>query len=170
MTEVGFTFTGFILGAVVAWFWANAKAQASLGFRAVELQGRLMEVERIKEDLRRELQCKDQEISDLRSTISQEQKAKVESQTRMEAVQQNLKEQKDLLDIARNTFKDAFEALSAEALKNNNQSFLELAKESLKVVVSEATGDIGKRQEAIDGLIKPIKEGLQRYEYQIQAL
>jgi DNA recombination protein RmuC len=170
MIEVVLISFGVAVGAGVAWFWASANVRAFLGLRVVELEGRLREIEAIRDDLRHQLDRKDEEISDLRSTVAEEQKAKVESQTRMEAAQQSLKEQKDLLEKAQATFKDVFEALSARALKDNHQSFLDLAKESLKVVVNEATGDIGKRQEAIDGLIKPIRESLERYEDQVQGM
>ena len=60
--------------------------------------------------------------------------------------------------------RDTILALSAEALERNNQQFLTLAQQQFKTILEESKGDIGKRQEAIDGLIKPLKETISRYE------
>jgi DNA recombination protein RmuC len=48
---------------------------------------------------------------------------------------------------------ETFKALSAEALRGNNQSFLDLAKT-----------DLGARQQAIDETVRPLKEALERME------
>lgn len=66
--------------------------------------------------------------------------------------------------------KDTFKAVSAEALESNQQLFINLAQQTLKTVLEEAKGDLGKRQEAIDGMIKPLQQALSRYEAQIQEL
>jgi DNA recombination protein RmuC len=59
-----------------------------------------------------------------------------------------------------NKFKDAFEALSAEALKSNNQAFLDLAKLQLEKYQEGAKHDLDIRQKSIDDLLKPVAEGL----------
>jgi len=74
------------------------------------------------------------------------------------------------LDEATTKLADTFKGLSADALKSNNQAFLDLAKKTLEAVGAETKGDIGKREEAIDALIKPLQETLKRYEEQIQAM
>lgn len=66
--------------------------------------------------------------------------------------------------------RDTILALSAEALERNNQQFLTLAQQQFKTILEESKGDIGKRQEAIDGMIKPLQQALSRYEVQIQEL
>ena len=54
----------------------------------------------------------------------------------------------------------AFKALSAEALRDNNRSFLQLAQAQLERFQVEAKGDLHQRQEAIDQLVKPLRESL----------
>ena len=66
--------------------------------------------------------------------------------------------------------RDAFKALSSEALKSNNQAFLELAKTTLEKFQSEAKGDLGQRQKEVENLVAPIRESLERYDRQIQAI
>jgi len=49
---------------------------------------------------------------------------------------------------------NAFKALSAEALQNNNQAFLELARRPGKIS-GRSRGDLDKRQQAINQLVEP---------------
>jgi DNA recombination protein RmuC len=55
-------------------------------------------------------------------------------------------------------------------LRANNQSFLDLAKTTLERFQSEAKGDLEQRQKAVENLVAPIKETLDRYDQQIQAI
>jgi DNA recombination protein RmuC len=82
----------------------------------------------------------------------------------------SLQEQKTLLTQARQELAEAFKALSGEALKTNNQAFLQLAKTSFEVLHAEAKGDLAQRQQAIDELVKPLHDSLKRYEDQIHFL
>jgi DNA recombination protein RmuC len=65
---------------------------------------------------------------------------------------------------------DAFKALSAEALHSNNQLFLDLAKERLEHLQQGAQSDLMARQGAIDELVKPVQESLEKVGVQIQQI
>ncbi len=80
----------------------------------------------------------------------------------LRAREQQLSEQKQILDDAKKQLGDTFAALGAKALRANNQQFLELAKQTFEKVLVEARGDVDKRQQAIDSLVKPMKELLER--------
>lgn len=56
--------------------------------------------------------------------------------------------------------KETFKALSHDALQQNNESFLNLAKTSLERFQEGAKGDLEKREKSIQELIKPVKETL----------
>jgi DNA recombination protein RmuC len=75
-----------------------------------------------------------------------------------------------LLNEAQTKFSDAFKALSAEALKGNNQSFLDLANSTLDRFQEAAKGDLEKRHQAIDQLVKPVKESLEKFDFKIQEI
>jgi len=92
------------------------------------------------------------------------------AEVRLEEATKQLEEQKRLLDDAKQQLGDAFKALSADALRSNNQTFLDLAKASFDTIIAEAEGDVAKRQVAIDGLIKPLQDALKRYEEQIKGM
>jgi DNA recombination protein RmuC len=57
-------------------------------------------------------------------------------------------------------FRETFQALSGEALRQNNQSFLELARTRLGTFQEVALQDLAGRQQAIDALLAPMRETL----------
>lgn len=71
---------------------------------------------------------------------------------------------------ARDRLSESFEALSAEALRNNNKQFLDLAESTLARFQTAASGDLEKRQTAIDELVKPLKQSLDKVDQKIQAM
>ncbi|HOW59788.1 MAG TPA: DNA recombination protein RmuC [Candidatus Omnitrophota bacterium] len=113
---------------------------------------------------------KDSVISELRVTVSEETKAKVEAQTLLSTERKNLEEQKQLLDQAKENMEKAFQALSGEALRNNNQAFIALAQSSLQGVLNSATGAIGQKQEALKHLVEPLEKTLEQFQRQVQSL
>ena len=65
---------------------------------------------------------------------------------------------------------NAFQALSAEALRSNNQAFLDLARENLGRFQDGAKADLAQRQQAIDAVLSPLKEALGKVEGKIGEL
>ncbi|MGC2697369.1 MAG: DNA recombination protein RmuC [Candidatus Angelobacter sp.] len=75
-----------------------------------------------------------------------------------------------LLNRMTEELRHSFQALSAEALKSNNQAFLQLANETLEKFQSEAKGDLELRQQAVENLVAPIGESLKKVDAQIQQI
>src|SRR5258708_5174214 len=71
---------------------------------------------------------------------------------------------------AQRALENSFKALSADALKSNNQSFLDLARASLAEFQQGAKGDLEKRQIAIDALVGPVKASLDKVDEKIASL
>ncbi len=63
-----------------------------------------------------------------------------------------------------------FNALSHDALQSNNQAFLQLAQETLKQFHIQAAADLTQKEKAVENLVVPIKEALQKAEQQIQLM
>lgn len=91
-------------------------------------------------------------------------------ETELEAERSALAEKLRLLEDARAQSADAFRALSAEALKSNNQAFLDLARESLSKFQESARGDLDARNKAVETLVKPLAETLAKLEGQTVGL
>ena len=64
--------------------------------------------------------------------------------------------------------REAFKALSADALRENAPQFLQLAMENFQRLQEGAKGDLAQRQEAISGLVAPLREQLEAYRRQLQ--
>jgi len=75
-----------------------------------------------------------------------------------------------LLEEAQAKLSDAFKALSSAALRENNQSFLELAKSTLEKFQETAKGELEKRQQAIGELVKPLRESLDKVDKNINDI
>lgn len=76
----------------------------------------------------------------------------------------------ELLDQARYQLADTFSQLSTDALKRNNEQFLQLAEENLKRHQSEAKAELSTREQAIEQLVKPISDALNKTSAQINTI
>jgi DNA recombination protein RmuC len=75
-----------------------------------------------------------------------------------------------LLEGARDELANAFKALSADALHTNNAAFLELAKTQLEQIQLRAAGDLEQRRLAIDQLVAPIRQSLDKVDTQVRTV
>jgi DNA recombination protein RmuC len=75
-----------------------------------------------------------------------------------------------LLHDAETKLREAFSALSSEALKQNTESFLQLARTSLGEFQKSATMDLDVRQKAIDNLVQPLRESLTRVDTKLNEV
>jgi DNA recombination protein RmuC len=64
----------------------------------------------------------------------------------------------------------SFKALSADALQSSMVQLAELARAQLQTAQAEAAGDLDKRHQAMEQLVKPLKDQLGRVDTQLMAL
>jgi len=64
--------------------------------------------------------------------------------------------------------REAFQALSADALRTNNEAFLALAESRLREARTEATSDIDARKKAIEDLLAPMARTLEQVDREIR--
>jgi len=102
----------------------------------------------VEGELRQRIGELESEADGLRGELGEARSARVQAETRLEAEQANLQEQRRLLEEAETQLKDAFKALSAEALKDSRQQFL---------------GDAGER-------LRPIQDLLKTYEARLREI
>ena len=138
--------------------WESEKRSA-----AEERNCRIPELEANLRGKEEQLARLQNEATDLKTKIS-------ELDTKIEEERKAAEEKLAILDEARQKLSDAFKAISAEALKSNNQSFLDLAKAILEKFQEGAKGDLEMRQKAIDALVQPLKESLDKVDGKIQEI
>lgn len=88
----------------------------------------------------------------------------------LEAERGMLTEKLGVLNQAQEQLSSAFRALSAQALQANNQSFLDLAAQTLGKFQQGAQGDLEKRQQAIQELVGPVKVSMEKLDGRIQDI
>jgi len=119
--------------------------------------------------LDQQLQRQAQEATALRTESNRIDAAREDAERRAAVAAEQLtqrqaqfEEQKQLLVQAEQRLSDAFASLGSRVLKSNNEQFLVLAKEAFEKLMTQASGDVEKKQLAIDALVKPIRELLEK--------
>lgn len=154
---------GLSLGGVIAWLVLKSRSSQPLAEIAdvnARLQERTAHVSQLQSEIARQKQDLEQCRAEVGTLKQSEARLAADLQNERRATAEKLQ----LLEQAEKKLREAFQALSADALHKNTQSFLELAKSSLQDQQKTAANELEKRQTAIDGLVKPIAESLQKVE------
>jgi DNA recombination protein RmuC len=160
----------FIIGGGLGWLIGTLMAR---GKQTVAPANAALENE-----LRQQLQQRDGELSQLRSEIVSTKAALATAEAQKTSTEKLLAEQRALHDRALieakesqtkalTDLRDAFKALSADALKQTAPEFLRLAEQSFGKLQEAAKGDLDKRQESIKVLVEPLKQQLDTYQKQL---
>jgi DNA recombination protein RmuC len=142
---------GAILGFAIAWLLVRPNA-AVLNSRLSLLQ---QELGVLRAEAAKTAKVKS-EMDRLEGTVAAERKSNEEKAALLNRMEEKLRE--------------TFQALSAEALRSNNQTFLHLAQSTLEKFQSEAKGDLELRQQAVENLVAPIGESLKKVDEQIRQM
>jgi DNA recombination protein RmuC len=120
--------------------------------------------------LQAQLAHRDESLASLQRELTELKTARAQLETTLSKERKATEEKLALLNEAQAKFGDAFKALSSDALKSNNQSFLELAKATLEKFQETAKGDLEKREQAIAQLVTPVRESLAQFDSKIVEL
>jgi len=154
------------LGLLVGWLLGRARAGAPAD-------------NRLENELRQQLAQRESELNQSRSEAGQSKTALATAQANQSSAEKLLAEQRALHERAMAEAKaaqekaiadlrEAFRALSAEALKQSAPEFLRLAEQSFGRLQEAAKGDLDKRQESIKVLVEPLKQQLDTYQKRLQ--
>ncbi len=91
-------------------------------------------------------------------------------ETELEGDAEHYQAQLETLQQARNEMARHFALLSHRALKQNNSLFLQLANQNLKLQQHRVQSELERKQQAVDALIEPIRETLERTEQRLQQI
>jgi DNA recombination protein RmuC len=155
---------------------------AALGFLLGWLSRRDRAVapdDRLANELRSQLTQREAELAKLREQVTHTAETAAEAKAKLEAAENLVNDQRMLHERAMAEAKaaqekaladlrEAFRALSAEALKQSAPEFLRLAEQSFGKLQETAKGDLAQRQEAIRTLVEPLKQQLETYQKRLQ--
>jgi DNA recombination protein RmuC len=159
-----------MLGTMLAGLWWSARLRTRFEDQIASAVERAHRAETLAEELRRCAVADRAEVDQLRGDLADAARARAVAETQAAETVKRLEEQKLLLAQARHELAESFQALSGEALKQNNEAFLSLAKTTFHALHAEAKGELAQRQQAIDDLVKPLADSLHRYDEQLRQL
>jgi DNA recombination protein RmuC len=79
-------------------------------------------------------------------------------------------ERAQALELAAMRVRAGFDAAAAEALRGNSEVFLQMARQALAQQQQLAERSLGEREKAVEGLLAPVREALQRTHEQIARI
>jgi DNA recombination protein RmuC len=151
---------GASMGVAVSWFLLKTRASSSSAADLATLKERLG--------------GKDSELQKLQLALNSEvaehkhsREESVQLRAALEGERRAAQERKDSFKQAAEELSEKFKALSRDALKDNNQSFLDLAHSTLQKFQESAKGDLELKQKAIDELVRPLRESLEKVDGKI---
>jgi DNA recombination protein RmuC len=164
---------GLLVGGIASWLVQAGKVKQAVsdsGVQMAELKTNLVNREAVIEDLKNEISEQQESLQKKREEVTRFVARQAELQTLIEQERQQADDKLEILEKAQQKLSDAFKALSSDALRKNNESFLALAKTSLGQFQEKAKGDLDKRQEAISKLVEPVEKSLTKVDTTLKGI
>jgi DNA recombination protein RmuC len=150
------------LGLLIGWLIGSRRRPTGVQIANEEFENPL------ENELRQQIARREQELTQLRLQLTETSNARAAAEARHAASEKMLVEQRALQDKALIDLREAFKALSADALKQLQPEFLERAKQTFATFQESAKGDLAQRHEAIKTLVEPLKQQLETYQNRLQ--
>lgn len=161
---------GLAIGAAVAGVLAWTLASWRSGSRIREAERRADTAEGSLAELREQARKAAADFDALRAQAADAQSARVRAETQLQEARQSVEEQKRLLAEAESKLTQTFKAVAGDTLDRSAATFLERAREAMEKILAEAKGDLGRRHEAIQGLIQPLADSLKQFDQHVRGL
>lgn len=165
------------IGAAAGAWIARLRAGAQLAQQRLETERTLAAAaersaaqERANAELDARLRSAETTLAQTRGTLADAQARIAQAETALSHERRAAEEKIATLQDAQRQLTETFKALSADALRSNNQTFLELARSTLEKSQKEGEAAIELRRQAVDALVKPLKESLTQVDTRIQEL
>lgn len=169
------------IGAVLVWLTsrrlhaanlsaalANAATQAAT--REAELRTELAAATTRRAELNAEISALNATLTAAITTRDAELRALNADLTKARTEETTFATRLDELRASHTALKESFQSLSGDALKSNNETFLQLARTELERIRLSAKAELDAKETAIHGLITPIREGLEKYDLKLHAI
>jgi DNA recombination protein RmuC len=120
--------------------------------------------------LRAEIDSRKGEVSNLQIEVRRAEIARAEADERARQTEHRLDAERLLLEEAEQKLADAFKSLAADVLRVNTEDFLRRADEKLKADREVAQQAFDARQKAIDDLVRPARDSLDRLDAELRKI
>ena len=170
-------FIGLAIGVAATWLILKAKSENAYDRGKANAEGeRIALTERVQardktiEGLNSKVQQLESQVNGLQTVDTGLRTKLAQYATILDQERRQGEKNLAILNEAQQKLADTFKALAGDALKGNNQSFLELANATLAKFQETAKGDLDQRKQAIEQLVTPVKESLEKVDTKINEL
>ncbi len=150
---------GTAIGITLGWSLARLRSARQIGDLAARLQERSQRLNEVASD-----------ASAMREDADRLRASNARLAAELDAEQSRVEQQATNLESTQTNLREAFQAMSAEALQRNNQSFLELARTAFAELQRGAEGTLTSRQEAVARLVTPMREALSKVDSTLNTI
>jgi DNA recombination protein RmuC len=164
---IAFLALAFLGGLALGWLITRTAVRRALGDTAAAHQGAITAQQTLFTETARRLGEVQEELRDTREQLHhahlgtvgiREENAQL--RTQLEHQKTVVPNQLAVLQQAQQQLKASFDALAGATLRTATEEFLKLADQKLGNVQKDAVSELGKRQQALDELMKPIRDAL----------
>jgi DNA recombination protein RmuC len=158
---------GFLAAGLMAGWLIAARKSSSAQAECAGLRAQMAEKDLAFAAKRNDLDLAQKRLEETSqaSNAAQSEAAALRAQL-VEIERAHVEKLKELHD-AQARLAESFKALASDALHANNRQFLELAKATLETAQKAAAGELEKRATAVETLVKPIRESLEKVDRHI---
>ena len=168
---------GLVLGSAPVFIIMRSSGKLGIERAGIEgerelsvLSERLAGRERNLNELRNALESKEEKLAYLRDRLTKSKEHIAKLETHLKDWIKASREKLEFAEQVKTQAEDAFKVLSNEALKSNNQSFLQLAQEKLAKFSEISKGDLELRKQSIDEMVKPLGISLEKMTERIREI
>jgi DNA recombination protein RmuC len=159
-----------ISGGVLGWIIGAARVRAALQDNLRELEGRAAAAEAGAQELRAQVVPLKQQAESFAQALREAENTRAAANARIDEMQRGFEQQRAALNQDRERLTETFKALAAETLRAANEDFLKLAGERLGAVQTQTEAGLAGAQNAIAGIVEPMRESLSRVDRQLQEI
>jgi DNA recombination protein RmuC len=152
----------FLVGAAVAWLVASLVKSRQAQQEALASAQRVSAAEATAQSEQSQRQKLEEELDEALERLRDLDRQVAVAGEREQQAREMIDELKSFAESSRKGLEDSFRALAAAALKGTSEQFLTLAEQRLATSQSEATAELEKRKKAIESLLAPLRETLEK--------
>ena len=174
---------GFAVAWVLTWWAGRRRLMVAQRDAQDRLEETRREVVRLTEEsaaartraeqvpnLENALHAREKQLVELQRQLAETTQRGARLETIIRRDRQAMREKLAFMEDWQARMGDAYKALSAASLRENNQVFLDLAQSALARQLDAARSDLTQRSQAVETMLQPIREALGRYDRQVLSL
>ncbi len=158
------------VGVAIGWLVARASVAGGYESQLRSLDSAKAAAESSATEVRKQSDTLRSEMAQARTRIEQESSLRAAAEASLSKTEENLKQQRALLDEAQAKLSDAFRSLAGEALSESTNQFLKLAESRLETLQVDANSQLNSKKVEIDGIVNPLNETLKELKAELNRV